>query len=144
MKTDSRPTWIQGEVHPSLSEHPSLASSLLLFKSPSKWDETIALYPAGSLGVNADLVIDAEKREVHANIRSTTPGEKGKAVVVCVRASGAVEERIVVERAVDEARTLLGGRPHNGGGNEFWDELGVCTWESFRQGRSAHPQHLFS
>jgi hypothetical protein len=54
--------------------------------------------------------------------------------VVCVSATGRAVEREVVKRAVEEGRRLVGGRPKVEDSSEFWDSLGICTYESYGGG----------
>ncbi|RXK35088.1 hypothetical protein M231_07640 [Tremella mesenterica] len=123
-----KPTWVQADLYPSLRDHPELASSLLLLKSP-EWDRTLAIYPLGTLGVNCNLIVDHGRPT--ANVRRITSQGEHKAYVVCALSDGRWEERRVVKVAVEEARRLVGGQVKTAHTGDLWDELGVCTWESF-------------
>lgn len=48
------------------------------------------------------------------------------------RTSGNAEVRKVVKIAVKAARKLVGGRDKVIMPSAFWDELGICTYESLR------------
>ena len=131
-----RPTWIEANIYLHLSEHPRLASSLLLLKSPS-WDTTLAIYPVSTLSANNDLLVDTSSNPpvIQANVRRVIPELETEVYIVCVLAKGRASERVIVQRVVEEARKLVHGRPEAETGSQFWDALGICTWESFRAGR---------
>ncbi|RSH91823.1 hypothetical protein EHS25_009193 [Saitozyma podzolica] len=130
-----KPTWIEPKLYPALSAHPLLASSLLLLKSPD-WRTTLAIFPVGTLAANHDLIVDNTDSGAHVfgNARRVIPGKDEKVFVVCVSATGRAVEREVVKRAVEEGRRLVGGRPKVEDSSEFWDSLGICTYESYGGG----------
>jgi len=117
-------------VYPTLAQHAELTTSLLLLKSPD-WQTTVAIYPISTLAVNNNLVI--VDGVPHANARRITEGAAEVVWVVVVQANDRAGERVIVQRAVEEARKLtshaeLARSPVM---NEpgFWDSLGVCTYE---------------
>lgn len=127
-----RPTWIEAKTIDHLFNHPDLASSLILLKSPS-WDTTLAIYPVSTLSANNDLVVDThgDQPVIHTNARRIIPCKQCQVYVVCVEAKGRAAERRIVKTAVDRARELVGGRAKKISRSDLWDGLGVCTWESF-------------
>ncbi|WVF65956.1 hypothetical protein IAT40_000694 [Kwoniella sp. CBS 6097] len=106
-------TWVQPQLHSCLSSHPNLASHLLLLKSEADWNTTLILYPVSTLNINHNLIVD--KGKIYSNLRNG------------------------VKKVVEIAKQLIGGgqavEAENGEQNEdyIWDDLGVCTWESFLQ-----------
>lgn len=64
------------------------------------------------------------------NVRRCQPDIETEVYVVRGRTTGSSDAWKGVKVVVDAARQLVGGRKE-GGRSEFWDGLGVCTWESF-------------
>jgi hypothetical protein len=64
------------------------------------------------------------------NVRRCQPDIETEVYVVRGRTTGSSDAGKVVKVVVDAARQLVGGIKH-GGGSEYWDGLGICTWESF-------------
>ena len=114
-----------------LDEHPELASSLILLKSPD-WQTTIALYPISTLLVNNNLVV--VDGVPHANLERVEYGKEEKVWMIVVEANHRQEERNVVQRAVNEARQITSGIASTSSvtaedESSFWDGLGICTYE---------------
>jgi hypothetical protein len=131
-KTEAcRPTWIEPTVYKDLSQHPLLASSLILLKSPD-WTTTVALYPVSTSDFDHNLlVIDGH---IHSNIRRIAGEGECNAWVVYIKAQGVQDEERVVRDAIQEARNVLQLQPldHIKQPTEatIWDSLGICTYES--------------
>jgi hypothetical protein len=64
------------------------------------------------------------------NIRRCQPDVGTEVYVVRGRTTGSGDAGKVVKISVDAARKLVGGKKE-GGRLDFWDGLGICTWESF-------------
>jgi hypothetical protein len=146
MLTYSRHAWVQIEPYPSLADHPNLASHLIVLTSPDE-QQTLALYPTSTLEVNNNLLVskdgDADLRVV-ANVRRCISGkEETVHVVGGLLNSGSPRDRKEVIRAViEEARRCVGGRPKKDNNSEFWDGLGICTWESFGANRGSESEEI--
>jgi hypothetical protein len=124
-----RPTWVEAKTYRTLRDHADLASSLVLLKSPD-WSHTLSLYPVSTLAANCNLIVDPTDSKVYMNVRRCQPDVETEVFVVRGRTTGSSDAGKVVKVVVDAARQLFGGKKH-GGGSDYWDGLGVCTWESF-------------
>jgi len=126
-----RPTWIEPTLYPRLRDHPDLASSLLLLKSPD-WSSTIAVYPISTLEVNNNLIV--QDGRISANARRITSGEQG-VWVMCAQSTEAKDEAGIVESVVTEARRLVGSTHFDKAStSDFWNGIGICTWEGLGAG----------
>ncbi|OCF40744.1 hypothetical protein I317_05439 [Kwoniella heveanensis CBS 569] len=131
-------TWIQPQLHSTLSAHSNQASHLLLLKSESDWSTTLILYPVSTLSISHNLI--AQQGKIYSNLRRVNDDAKDeKALIIGLKAMNPKEERNGVKRVVELAKELIGGRregcepEERGQKDEIWDDLGVCTWESFLQ-----------
>jgi len=124
-----RPTWVEAKTYRTLRDHANLASSLVLLKSPD-WSHTLSLYPVSTLAANCNLIVDPTDSKVYMNVRRCQPDVETEVYVVRGRTTGSSDAGKVVKVAVDAARQLVGGKRH-GGGSDYWNGLGICTWESF-------------
>jgi hypothetical protein len=124
-----RPTWVEAKTYRTLRDHANLASSLVLLKSPD-WSHTLSLYPVSTLAANCNLIVDPTDSKVYMNVRRCQPDVETEVYVVRGRTTGSSDAGKVVKVAVDAARQLIGGKKY-GGGSNYWDGLGICTWESF-------------
>jgi hypothetical protein len=124
-----RPTWVEAKTYRTLRDHANLGSSLVLLKSPD-WSHTLSLYPVSTLAANCNLVVNPTDSKVYMNVRRCQPDVETEVYVVRGRTTGSSDAGKVVKVAVDAARQLVGGK-RQGGGSDYWDGLGICTWESF-------------
>ena len=124
-----RPTWVETKTYQNLRGHANLASSLILLKSPD-WSHTLSLYPVSTLAANCNLIVNPTDSKVYMNVRRCQPDVEAEVYVVRGRTTGSSDAGKVVKVVVEAARRLVGGRKW-GGGSDYWDGLGICTWESF-------------
>ncbi|WVQ93587.1 hypothetical protein IAU59_000662 [Kwoniella sp. CBS 9459] len=130
-------TWIQPQLHSKLSSHPNQTSHLLLLKSEKDWSTTLILYPVSTLSISHNLIVDNGK--IYSNLRKVNDDSKDeRALIIGLKATSPKEERNGVKRVVELAKELVGGHKKRssdelGREDHIWDDLGVCTWESFLQ-----------
>ncbi|KAK1920598.1 hypothetical protein DB88DRAFT_520590 [Papiliotrema laurentii] len=120
-------SFVRNKSSGSWGSHPDQSSSLLLLQSTDGRD-VLAIYPVSTLAANCNLRIDTRASTLHMNIRRCVPRVETEVFAVTGRASSE-NARGLVKMVVEAARELVGGKIESKR-SDFWDGLGVCTWES--------------
>jgi len=87
------------------------------------------------------MIVDPKDSKVYMNVRRCQPDVEAEVYVVRGRTTGSSDAGKVVKVVVDAARQLVGGRKW-GGGSDYWDGLGICTWESFGKRCKSRLKHV--
>ncbi|WRT63802.1 uncharacterized protein IL334_000727 [Kwoniella shivajii] len=124
--------WVSPDIASSLSAHSHKASHLILLKSKDGCT-TLVLYPVSTSDVNNVFVIEDGK--IKSNLQRVSLEKTDEIVwVICVEAKTPVQERRSVSKAIKIARGLVGSNKVDKSHDlDIFDQLGVCTWESFKQ-----------